>query len=492
MIKKIFISSILFISLFQLSHADNWNNTVAKKWFDSYSKKISIKYNIKNEIIYFEWFSDKLNDILAKNKFKSEQLNLVKDLIKLSNEYIFNLELTEKERNSKDKLKSNQLVKDFKYISYNEDNIFLENWVWYTYSFDKHLKFPEWKNISFEELKFNNIYPNSTIVFLKENNTLWFAIKYKKLKLITDSIIFWIPNKYNFLKEIKDDKISIDYDTDELFKNLKQESIKLTDWKIQSLKIKSIYDYVLNNVEYPKTFSQADSNLYSWIDTYKNKLWICSWYSKMFMYMLNFSNISNTEVVRWFVLDAQDFPKIWHAWIKIKDNYYDPTFDDPIWNTETKTYEKYNYFSLPKDLFYTNRYDYNKTPEYLKEKDLDFRRNFITKNIIPLLPKYKNSGYNLLKPYLLKLNKWIAIDKNIDIEDLKKIMGYYEVIDNQFIQKWIKKTIIKPYNYYTIEDNSIESLLSQIGYNFDWYYLFKFILQNWEYKYWLAYGVFTD
>ena len=492
MVKKILISFILFISLVPLSYADNWTNAVAIKWFNTYSKKISSKYNIDNEITFFESFSDKLNDLLAKNKFNSAQINLVKDLIKLSNEYVFNLKLNELEKDYKTKLNSISLIKDFKHISYNADNIFLENWVWYTYSFNISNSFSELKTISADDLKFNNISSNNTLLLLNNNNTLWFIIDYKKVKLITDSIIYWIPNKYNFLKEIKDDKINLDYETDELFKNLKEESLKLSDWKVQLLKIKAIYNYVLDNVEYQKKFSQADFNVYSWIDTYKNKSWVCSWYSKMFMYMLNFANITNTEIIRWFVIDAQDFPQIWHAWVKIWNKYYDPTFDDPVWNTVTKTYEKYNFFWLPKDLFYTNRYTVNELPEYLKETDMTFRKSLITKNIINLLYKYKNSGYNLLKPYLIKLDNWIAVDKNIDIEDLKKIMGYYELIDGQFIEKWIKKTIIKPYNYYTIDNNSIESILSQIEYDFEWYYLFKFILENWNYKYWLAYDIYTD
>jgi len=30
------------------------------------------------------------------------------------------------------------------------------------------------------------------------------------------------------------------------------------------------------------------------------------------------------------VIDAADFPNIGHAWLRIDDKYYDPTFDDPV------------------------------------------------------------------------------------------------------------------------------------------------------------------
>ena len=81
------------------------------------------------------------------------------------------------------------------------------------------------------------------------------------------------------------------------------------------------------------------------------------------MYMLNFAWVSDTEVIRGFVIDATDFPEIWHAWVRIWNKYYDPTFDDPIGQKDTKKLENYKFFRLPKDLFYTNRFTYDDTPE---------------------------------------------------------------------------------------------------------------------------------
>lgn len=48
------------------------------------------------------------------------------------------------------------------------------------------------------------------------------------------------------------------------------------------------------------------------------------------LYMLNYAGVHDVEVIRGHVIDAQDFPTIGHAWIRIGDRYYDPTFDDPI------------------------------------------------------------------------------------------------------------------------------------------------------------------
>jgi hypothetical protein len=208
----------------------------------------------------------------------------------------------------------------------------------------------------------------------------------------------------------------------------------------------------------------------------------------MLLYMLNFSNIDNVDVIRWYVLDAPDFPKIWHAWIRIWDYYYDPTFDDPIWQLKTKTFSEYKYYKLPYDLFYTNRYTYEKIPSFLKTKSLAYRKTFINRRISTLLSKYKNSNYNLLKPFLFKYNNNLKIDKNLTIVWLSKAIWIYNVNNWIFYKNWIKKHI-NNINYYTVSDKNIETVASQLNYNFDWFYLFKWKLDDWSYEYRLAYNV---
>jgi transglutaminase/protease-like cytokinesis protein 3 len=46
--------------------------------------------------------------------------------------------------------------------------------------------------------------------------------------------------------------------------------------------------------------------------------------------MLAFAGIEDIEHIRGYVIDAVDFPQIGHAWVRIGNRYYDPTFDDPI------------------------------------------------------------------------------------------------------------------------------------------------------------------
>lgn len=487
--KKILLIIIWLLVLFPSSlNADSEVWGVAKKWFTTFSKKISLKYSNEKQLVYFKWFSVKLNHLLATKDFSEVQINLVNDLIILSNEKVFIIEKNNLEKPSKIILKTNKLLSDFKLFSYNKKNIFIENWIWYSYIFDSHLTFPKWTIIKKEDLSFNKIDSNSSLVFLREDNALWFANNYTKIKLISDDIIYWIPDKFNFLSEVRDDKRKLVNETNESFLSLKLKARELTKWKTEKEKIEILYKYVLENIEYPASFSLKDYEIFSGINTYENKSWVCEWYTKILMYMLNFAWISDVEVLRWYVLDAQDFPKVWHAWLKIWDIYYDPTFDDPIWQKETRTYSKYRYFWLPYDLFYANRYTFEKIPNYLKEESLDYRKKYITKKITPLISKYRYSNYNILKPYTLKLDHWIDIEKKLDIEDLKKIMDSYKVENFVFKKNGVSKSI-KTLQYYKLTNLQVNSILDQLNYNLYWHYLFEWKLENWTSEYRLAYNV---
>ena len=489
MIKKVLVFFIFFIILSPTNiHANEEVWSVAKNWFSTFSQKISKKYSNNKELIYFKWFSDKLDLLLATKNFTEVQINLINDLIKLSNEHVNKLEISDNESSVKIILNTNNIVKKFDKISYNEDHIFLENWIWYTYRFNTHLKFPTWTNIRIEDLEYNWINTSTDLVFLREDNLLWFANEYEKVKLISDSIIYWIPDKYNFLKEIKNDKKVLNYETDDIFKELKEKSLELTIWKKTEEKIKIIYNYVLDNIEYTINYSLNDYKIFSWIDTFYNKNWICEGYTKTYMYMLNFSNVRDVELIRWYVLDAQDFPEVWHAWIKINDDYYDPTFDDPIWWKETKKFSEYRYFELPYDLFYTNRYSLENLPDELKQKTPEYLDSYIVKRIIPLVSKYRYSWYNILKPFTLRLDYWIDLEKKLDIEDLKEIVPYYEVDNFKFTKNWEVKNI-KTLRYYWLWDLAIDDIVEILNFSFHWYYLFKWKLEDWSYEYRLAYDV---
>lgn len=381
---------------------------------------------------------------------------------------------------------NNKIYNSFEKKVLKNNNMFLENWVWYTYTYTQYKGLWKWTVLSKNDLK-NAWINTSTTILLLDNDWVLFVTDYKKVKLISDSIISWITNKQEFLRQLADDKKSLNTDTDKLFLELKTETLKLTKWLSESEKILKIYGYILKNISYSKTFSTDNKKIFSWISTYENKDWICLGYSKLDLYMLSFAWVSNVEVKTWYVLDSPVFPDIGHAWIKIWDKYYDPTYDDPIWTTKTKTYNQYKYFGLPKDLFYTNKYDFWTLPSYLETKSLKDRKNLINDNLSKISSKYENKNYILLKPFTFRKDNSLTYNEKITVETIKNIIPSYNVTNYKYKDNNQVKSITN-LNYYTINNSNVETLLKQIDYNLDWYKLFKW--DDWTYR--LSYNVITN
>lgn len=277
------------------------------------------------------------------------------------------------------------------------NNLVLENWVWYTYIYSKYLSSGKWAIPNKTDLSDAWINSKTDILLLDDEIWVWFVKEYKKVKIINDDLISNIANKNTFLKELADEKKWLQKDTDELFVELKSYTINLTKWLSNWEKVAKIYDYILTNTTYSKTFNINNKEIFSGIYTYKNNDWICTWYAKLALYMLSFAGISDVEIVRWNVIDIDNFLDAWHAWIKIWDKYFDPTFDDPIWNIKAKTLSEYKYFWLPKDLFYSNRYEYGTLPIGIEKTTLSYRKDMVNDTLKQLATKYSDKKYNLLK-----------------------------------------------------------------------------------------------
>lgn len=499
--KILIIVTIIFIKIISINTTYSLDETIKTKieWiYTLFLKNIEKKYTQEKELKILISLDEKLL-IIVNNKKISEknreiltylyQINNEKlnndDTKKIINENIFNEEYNSKLNNE---IKNYTISKNFNKISYNKDNIFLENWIWYYYKIIDYNYFVEPDNITINDLNHNWIYSNNTVLFYLDSKNLWFAKNAKKIKLINNNIIYWIENKYNFLLEIKDDKKYLETDYDNDFLELKKQTLLLTKWLTNNEKIKKIYNYILDNVSYTKIINFEDKKIFSWIELYNNKEWVCEWYTKLFMYMINFAWIWDSQIIRWHVINAPDFPNIWHAWIKIWNKYYDPTFDDPLWLTKTKSYEEYKYFGLPYDLFYSNRFTYEALPEYLKTKSLEYRETFIQNNLYNLANKYKNENYVLLKKSKFKIKYGYLPDENITISNFNKVIPLYEVKDNTLTKDWKKYFISKLY-FYVIDDNILENLLEQIDYNLNWHYFLKWINPDSTYEYRLWYDL---
>ena len=481
---KIFIFLIIFI-IPNLSFAENKVNKDLEKKYNSIIKKIEKKYNSEKELKILKILNSKLYEI----KDDKKKLNIINDLLKLNNEKIF--DLTYKSKIKDKNLDKYSITKEFKNRLLFDKFFFLENWVWYTYRFKKFGFFPKWFIPKQYDLDYNNINKNNDIIFINWSWSLWFIINFKKVKLIDDDIIYGIANKFNFLVNIEDDKTSLHEDTDLLFKKLKNISLDLTKNIKSKDKIKVLYDFVLNNIQYTKKIDLEDKRIFSWIHTYKNNDWTCLWYSKLFSYMLSFVWINDNEVIKWFVIDAQDFPKIWHAWVKINNKYFDPTFDDPNWLDKTKVFDEYKYFNLPKDLFYTNRFDYWNTPENIKKSSIAYRKTLVKWNIFKLVDKYKNNNYKLIKPYTFRKKYNIGLHEDFSINNIKKIIPLLNVNDFKYYEN-NKIKQLKSFQYFLINDekkDKTEELLNQLNFDLKWFYLFKWENNDWTFDYRLAYNL---
>ena len=487
--KIVYIVLIVCLAFWtNITFATNTQTKNIDKVYNKFILKLEKKYSWKKEISFLKKLNLKLDTLSLKKKYTPKQKVLINDLMLLTNEKIFSLGYNTEKNNYTSNYNNYPLSDLFTLKSLNEDNIFLENWVWYYYKFWKHLFFPLESKVTSSDLKFNKIDTSKDLLFIKEDWNLWYVNDFQKIKLISDDIIFWIPDKYKFLIEIKDDKKELNYDTDTLFKEIKTLSKGLTDWKSKSEKIKAIYTHVLDNVYYPIELDLADRTIYSWIDTYKLKSWACEWYTKLFAYLANFAWIWDIEVIRWFVFDAQDFPNVWHAWIRIWNRYYDPTFDDPVWNEKSLSYSQFNYFNLPSDLFYTNRYLYEELPPELRSKTMDYRKNLISYNLSSLVSKYEKQNFNLLKEFKFRNKHNFKYNENISLTNFSKILPLHNVEDFTFTEKWETKNITK-LSYFTLSNDNIDVILNQLNYSISWYKYFKWNNWDWTYDYRLAYNL---
>ena len=357
----------------------------------------------------------------------------------------------------------------------------------YSYNFKNYISFADkyWFYESYFTKEWKKV--SEQLLYIWDDNSYSFVENYTQAKLIDWSLIYGVTDKYTFLNHLVNDKLHLTWETDNLFIQLKSEIDILTRWLSYDEKIKAIYGWTLWKVKYTEVLDINDKKIFSWILSYKNNDGVCEWYVKLASYALMFAWISDTEVIRWDVVDAQDFPEIGHAWLRIWESYYDPTFDDPIWQKKQKTYSEYTYFDLPKDLLYSNRFSYWETPESLKNTSLEHRVTFVNSRLSDLSDKYKNDDYLVLKWVTFMKNAWLKVWEKITLEKAKNIFPYGEVYEKEnweilLKDAWVEKNITK-IQFYIVNDSTINQIFSQINYDTEGYYLFKWNKLDWTFEY---------
>ncbi|MDP5039038.1 MAG: hypothetical protein NWP80_01165, partial [Candidatus Gracilibacteria bacterium] len=326
----------------------------------------------------------------------------------------------------------------------------------------------------------NNINHLNTLI-VKDGFKYYFVNIYNKKNILNKKIIENIKNKNDFLYNIYDDNKILTSSNNEILTQIKNTTLEIIkDSKNDDEKIKSIYDWIVNNIDYYENFSDGNKNIYSGIETFKNRVGVCDGYTKIFSYMLSFAGIQDVEVKRGFAFDSQDFPNYGHAWVRIGNYYYDPTFDDPL----GFKYSNYSYFKVPYDLIYVNRFDGFDIPENLKELSLENRKKIVISRYLELYPKY--SEYYLMKRYKDLYELGFSYDEEITIENFLEKIDYIEVKDNTFLENNQLKQI-KSLRYYELTLNNIINIINNPDLSIKDLKLLKWYNSNGNFDYKLAY-----
>ena len=493
MLKKILCSLTLFFCIFWSTYASEISNPKIEIAYDRFITKVDAQLTDTKKLILLEKLGNKIDIFFDTKNLSDTNKSILTDLARLNNEELSNMYLEKERAEVQSELFKFSTTNLFSRISVNKENIFLDDGVWYFYDYQT-TRFFETDNVNKSTLTYNNINPEVHLAVLRDNGKPWFVTDFQRVKLISDDIIFGIPDKYEFLKEIKNDQRHIrTNNTDEVFTDMKNVAMSLDSSGKKSEKISAVYAWMLDNLVYTENIDLEDRRIFSWSETYRNRDGVCEWYTKVMMYMLNFLWVRDSIVVRWDVIDAVDFPNIWHAWVRVGQDFYDPTFDDPIGAIETKTPDKYKYFKLPKDLMYTNRFDLGKTPKALESTNLEFREKLVGTKVFALTDKYSSDDYILLQPSEFRKSLGLTFDDEIGFDDLKKKTVYLEVASDFSTILDGRKRFLQWFQYFSLpkDGSNIESLLNQLNYDLWWYFLMKFYRNwsSWEFDYRLAYNV---
>lgn len=423
---------------------------------------------------YFELSSQNYKHFI-KNKLTSSVIVYFKNGYILTNDFV-------KER----KYTFFDLEKTFSHVIDIQKPYFLENGVYYTYKYNYYIIFQEDRGLYESDLIANKINPKQTLL-IKDWEKYFFSNDYNKIKLVSSDIIANISNKEEFLFNISDDNKFNISDADSILREIKKDTQMLVSWvNHESEKIRLIYRFLINRVVYYENYSDGNKQIYSGVLTYKNKTGVCDGYVKLFLYMLSFAGVSDVEVKRGFAYDNQDFPNFWHAWVKIGNMYYDPTFDDPIGGNGNGSWY---YFELPYELMYTNRFDGIVIPENLKNMPLTQRKNLVAQNIYKIYDKYRS--YPLLYTVRNKIFLWFKYDQKITLSSVIQNMKVLSVKRGTFVENGYRFTI-RSLNYYLLTESNVENILSNPKIDLSDMYLFLWYKNDGTFEYRLAYDVIFE
>lgn len=215
------------------------------------------------------------------------------------------------------------------------------NWIYYMYSLYDY-KYYEIPNTWIFLSQMSNISSLSNNILIQKDSTYQLVSWQKEVKLFDTSLLSSVENPLLVLRSIwKDYYFYKTSDINSTINNIRNKTLEITkDTQSDKEKITAIYSWITTNITYDdyttkyikegfseETYlSNVNKAIFSWLETYNNKSWVCDWYSKLMQYMLNFVWIDNVSIQSWNA-DVGKWQLVAHARVKIDNLYYDPTWD---------------------------------------------------------------------------------------------------------------------------------------------------------------------
>lgn len=432
--------------------------------------------SIITQITYIEWINSSVTDYIGKSdiwvildEWDSELLSKLYANIMYYTQYYWSIENflsindIEEIKNQNWYSLLNKLVYDAYYIRQKWYSVYeivdydIKQWIvseWWFYLFEQFLaKVVAWINYKNNiELFLYSDFANSII------NSTWYEELYKyfdiyikhiesknnyhvieMMNYIMDNVDYeygFVSRKFDYLLHVYNYWDNSQYWQKEqyiwIYTDINETVKSISDWYDNSDKIKIIYSWITSNISYSKdVYNWLKSwynywnkrYLYSDIWVFKNREWVCSWYSLLMETMLRFAWISDVEIIDGFVLGWVNNYRSEHAWLRIWELYYDVTWDE--WKTENE----WKWFWLPYDIMFATRvisWDDRVNNSNLK--------NLYNENLKTISDNYEYWKYNLLIPFQNWNWEW---KKKLETEDNNK----KDEINN--IDEPSDKTIIK-------------------------------------------------
>lgn len=370
-----------------------------------------------------------------------------------------------------------ELSKEFAWLFTSDYKISEKKGYYVWYLFEKYRFYEDVYGVYDTQIETSGFDRSKTFLYIDAQGRYNFVTDYTQRQLLPVSLLYGISQKQNMLRYILADAKHIPSDITKNMQAVSELARNIPKGKTREETLENIYAWILENISYTQIVDLKNTQMFSAWEALKVWNGVCTAYARLMSYLLLYHNFYDVETIEGYVIDAPDFPQIGHAWVRMGERYFDPTFDDPIGIQVTRTPDQYRYFDLPKDIFYANRFHYEDLPESFKNANKAQISQYIFNILSNLQSKYESetSDYLVFAPVIFRKNYALSANTLITPELLASKLGSYPVAKNTFTyQKNGKDILISWLKYYTLTSENTQAILDTLNYDiadmtlFDW------------------------